>query len=175
MVDDDVNDVRIMQFTVWRLRSFKNWNTKSQINTWQHETNYNALNSTRSHSSSHNYSTNNSATMIVGKRCRKSRCDNFDQRRCRANSRDALCWILHVNASFCTDDRVSLVGNGYRWAADRKLLASRRQRGCFADTVLSTLADIRGPMNRKWKASFAQRHAQIAERLNRTVGRRQAT
>ena len=90
-------------------------------------------------------------------------------------SRDVLYRILHVDASFCADDRVSLVGNSYRRAADRELLASRRQRGRFADTVLSTLADVRCPMNWKRKAGFAQRHAQIAERLYGTVGRCQAT
>ena len=174
MVDNDVDDVLIMQF--YCLEVTKLQELENQI-TNKHTTTRDQLRRSEFHKIAlfvaqlqHNREPNNNATMTVGKRCRKSRCDNFDQRRCRANSRDALCWILHVNASFCADDRVSLVGNGYRRATDRKLLASRRQRGRFADTVLSTLADIRRPMNRKRKASFAQRHAQIAERLNRTVG-----
>lgn len=39
----------------------------------------------------HDEEPNNNATMTDGKRCRKSQCDNFDQRRCRANSLVTFC------------------------------------------------------------------------------------
>ena len=32
VADNDDEDVLIMQFSVWKLRSFENWNIKSQIN-----------------------------------------------------------------------------------------------------------------------------------------------